>query len=149
MADKYEYFNRAELIKMLLEKENNLREWRIKSEPADKQKKTTHDSIKGELEEAVQQLKEKLKSTKPHVTTGQVANPTSTGNQQVVREWTKAQKRQIIMQDVASVGRLVISNIERWITEIDQIYSLEIKDDDTFTEEFVKNSDASTSDHDL
>ena len=135
MADNYDYLNRAELIVLLQHQEQALREWKIKSEPADEQKKTTHNSIKNELEEAVRLLKEKLKSTN---TPGQVSNFPGTGNQQVVREWTKAQKRQTIMQDVASVGKLNISNIERWITEIDQIYILEIRDDDTFTEEFVK-----------
>ena len=137
MADDYDTFNRAELIAELRYKENSLREWKIKTEPNEEEKKQAHATIQAELEAVVELLKGKIK--KAIVTSGSSSSPPGTSNQQVVQEWTRAQKRQIIAMDVASVGKLAVSNLERWISEVDRVHTLEIlNDDNTFANEFTK-----------
>ena len=123
---------------MFIENKKLLLELRMKPEPTEEDKKPTHLAIKNELEKELQLLKGKLQATDTPVAAGVVSNQSGTGSQQVVQEWTKAQKKQILSQEVNSIGKLVVSNLERWISDIDRIHKLEIQDDESYEEDFVK-----------
>ena len=142
MADRYENFTRSELLAELRDKENALRNWRIKPDPTEENKKQAQQEIIEGLENVVKVLEDKVKSkaitpNTAHTIANQ-SNQTITPNNQMITEWSRAHKRQLINQDVSAVGKLVISNLERWISEIDRVYKLEIEDDASYSEDFCK-----------
>ena len=140
MADRYENYTRSELMAELRDKETHLRNWKIKPDPTDETKKTAQKQIITDLDTVVKQLEERVKNTSmiPSGPTGNPPNQAGTPNQQMLQEWSKAHKRQLIAQDVSAVGKLVVSNLERWIAEIDRIHTLEIADDIDYAEDFCK-----------
>ena len=142
MADRYENFTRSELLAELRDKETALRNWRIKPDPTDENKKQAQQEIIEGLENVVKVLEDKVKSkaitpNTAHTIANQ-SNQTITPNNQMITEWSRAHKRQLINQDVSAVGKLVIANLERWISEIDRVYKLEIEDDASYSDDFCK-----------
>ena len=114
-------------------KEKTLMEWKVKDEPTGEEKKTTQAGIITELENVVHLLKDKINVT-ALVPAGQPAGSTNT----VVTQYTRTSKQALLAQYVAQVGQLIVPNLDRWISEMDRIHTLEIKEDTEFEEDFVK-----------
>ena len=134
MADiEFDYFTRAELYDKLKFTEERLDNLSIKTEPASENDKQQQEIVKTRLKTEIEQIKLALKATMavavpaPPVAESSHAS-VSNYDVQMVKTMKENATVQNLLEVVRAVPKLLVGDsIERFVSELDQIYKVEVE----------------------
>ena len=148
MSD-YSFYNRSELIQILMSQKSELIRQQVKTEPKDEPGKLNLKNVKTTLEAEIKAIEAELKKTATTAATPAApANvDTSLATMATDQSMIQSMKEQAIVQNLHDVIRNVPKmvtgdSMEKFIAEMDQIYQVEVQDQvnelQKLEEEFVK-----------
>ena len=130
---EFDYLTRAELCDYLKFKEDLLNNLSIKTEPASGDGKQAQEAVKNQLKTEIEQIKATLKASKAvAATTLPVAEMTSASAQNYDKQMVKTMRETATIQNLLDVIRAVPKlsvgdSIERFVSELDQIFKVEVQ----------------------
>ena len=131
MGDQYDYLNRAELMDMLKFNESELNNHLVKVEPSEAAAKQAAGNVKTLLETKIKEIKAALKATMVVATPPQAAGAPATQpthDLEMVKTMKDTASIQNLLEVVRTVPKLNVGDsIERFASELDQIYKVEIQ----------------------
>ena len=148
MSD-YSFYNRSELIQILMSQKSELIRQQVKTEPKDEPGKLNLKNVKTTLEAEIKAIEAELKKTATTAATSAApANvDTSLATMATDQSMIQSMKEQAIVQNLHDVIRNVPKmvtgdSMEKFIAEMDQIYQVEVQDQvnelQKLEDEFVK-----------
>ena len=130
---EFDYLTRAELCDYLKFKEDLLNNLSIKTEPASGDGKQAQEAVKNQLKTEIEQIKATLKASKAvAATTLPVAEMASASAQNYDKQMVKTMRETATIQNLLDVIRAVPKlsvgdSIERFVSELDQIFKVEVQ----------------------
>ena len=130
---EFDYLTRAELCDYLKFKEDLLNNLSIKTEPASGDGKQAQEAVKNQLKTEIEQIKTTLKVSKAvAATTLPVAEMASASAQNYDKQMVKTMRETATIQNLLDVIRAVPKlsvgdSIERFVSELDQIFKVEVQ----------------------
>ena len=130
---EFDYFTRAELCDKLKFSEERLDNLSIKKEPASGDDKVAQEAVKTRLETEIQKIKAALKATMVVSVPSPPVAETAPGaaqnyDQQMVKTMKETATVQNLLDVIRAVPKLNVGDsIERFVSELDQIFKVEVQ----------------------
>ena len=122
MSD-YSFYQRHELIQLLMNQKNELNQHMVKVEPTEDAAKKNFGDLKARLENEITAIETALKNTQLVP-----AAPAST-EEAMIKSMQDTATVQNLLEVIRTVPKLVTGDsMERFVAEMDQIYNVEVKD---------------------